>query len=94
MILAAMQGCAMVNLSNGPSRLIFPRLRRDHLAAARPLHFDSHLAQAALAQEAALGYVVASGRYWEETARFSPAALREIDALWLAAAGGDLAASA
>ena len=29
MILAAMQGCAMVNLSFGPSRLIFPRLRRE-----------------------------------------------------------------
>lgn len=94
MILAAMQGCAMVNLSNGPSRLIFPRMRRDQVALARPLPFDPALARAALDREAALGYFVESGRYWEQGARFSAAALRELDALWLSAAGGDLAATA
>ncbi len=29
MVLAARQGCAMVNLSTGPSRLVFPRANRD-----------------------------------------------------------------
>lgn len=94
MILAAMQGCAMVNLSFGPSRLIFPRLRRERVALARPLPFDAALADRALRREAELGYVVPSGRYWEELDRFDAAELRRIDGLWLAAAQAGMAASA
>lgn len=86
MVLAAMQGCAMVNLSNGPSRLIFPRVARTAAARARPLAYCADTAAAALAREAELGYQVASGRYWEELHRFDPAALDALDALWLAAA--------
>jgi hypothetical protein len=39
-----------------------------------------------LALEAELGYLVPSGRYWEEADRFDPRALARIDALWLQAA--------
>lgn len=88
MILAAMQGCAMVNLSRGPSRLTFPRRRRSTAAHARPLRYDAGLAATALAREAALGYHSASGRYWEELHRFDPAEIDRLDALWLAAAAG------
>ena len=86
MVLAAMQGCAMVNLSTGPSRLIFPRATRATAAHAKPRAFCPDMAAAAVAAEAALDYVVPSGRYWEEAARFDPLALDRIDALWLAAA--------
>ncbi len=86
MVLAAMQGCAMVNLSTGPSRLIFPRVARGAAARARPLSWCPDLAATALAAEAALGYTVPSGRYWEELERFDPRALDRVDALWLAAA--------
>jgi hypothetical protein len=86
MVLAAMQGCAVVNLSTGPSRLIVPRVARAASAHARPQPFCADLADAALEAEAALGYDVPSGRYWEELDRFDPAALDRIDALWLAAA--------
>jgi hypothetical protein len=86
MVLAAMQGCAVVNLSTGPSRLIVPRVARAASAHARPQPFCADLAGAALEAEAALGYDVPSGRYWEELDRFDPAALDRIDALWLAAA--------
>ena len=84
MILAAMQGCAMVNLSTGPSRLIFPRATATALPSPRP--FDRSLATEAFAMEAALNYHVPSGRYWEEAARFDPAKIDALDALWLAAA--------
>jgi hypothetical protein len=94
MVLAARQGCAMVNLSAGPSRLVFPRIGRDRLALARPQGFDPALAEAALAEEARLGYLVPSGRYWETARSFDPAALDALDRLWLAAAGLPLAASA
>lgn len=86
MLLAARQGCAMVNLSTGPSRLVFPRVTRASVTAARPAAGDGAVVEAALAREAALGYFVPSGRYWEEQARFDAAALDRLDALWLAAA--------
>ncbi len=86
MVLAAMRGCAMVNLSTGPSRLVFPRVAPAQAGASRALPFDAGMADAALATEAALGYHVASGRYWEEVARFDPSRIDGLDALWLAAA--------
>jgi hypothetical protein len=86
MVLAAMQGCAVVNLSTGPSRLVVPRVSRAGVAHARPQPWCADLAEAALKAEAALGYDVPSGRYWEEPDRFDPAALDRVDALWLDAA--------
>jgi hypothetical protein len=86
MVLAAMQGCACVNLSAGPSRLVWPRATQDALTGLRPLPFDQSLAKAALAREVSLGYHVPSGRYWEEAHRFDPAEIDALDALWLAAA--------
>lgn len=94
MVLAAMQGCAMVNLSNGPSRLIFPHVSRTAAAAARPLPYSAALAARALEAEAALGYAVPSGRYWEEVERFDPTALDRVDTLWLKAAALPLRQSA
>jgi hypothetical protein len=76
----------VVNLSTGPSRLILPRVARAAAAHARPQPWCADLAASALEAEAALGYDVPSGRYWEEAARFDPAALDRVDALWLAAA--------
>lgn len=86
MLLAAQQGCAMVNLStDAESRLVYPRATWAELASAAP-QAPAQIGSA-LAAEAALGYSVASGRYWEEAARFDPAALDRIDTLWLHAAG-------
>ena len=86
MVLAAMQGCAMVNLSTGPSRLVFPRVSRAAAPRARPMAYCPDGAAAALAREAELGYTVASGRYWEELHRFDADQIDALDALWLAAA--------
>lgn len=86
MIQAARQGCAMVNLSTGPSRLVFPRASLAELRHCRPAPCDEALADAALAQEAALDYFVPSGRYWEEAHRFDTDAIDGLDRLWLAAA--------
>jgi hypothetical protein len=94
MVLAAMQGCAMVNLSVGPSRLILPRVARSAIAGVQPQRWCGDLAAEALMMEAALGYMVPSGRYWEEAARFDAARLDRLDALWMAAAAGPLRQSA
>ena len=91
MVLAAMRGCAMVNLSAGPSRLVFPRADRATAARARPSAYSAGLAAAALAREARLGYRVPSGRYWEAASGFDAAAIDALDRLWLAAARAPLA---
>lgn len=84
-VLAAIQGCAVVNLSVGPSRLVFPRVARTAVATARPMAWCPDLAAEALALEAELRYVVPSGRYWEEAERFDVAMLDRLDELWLRA---------
>lgn len=84
-IVAARQGCRCVNLSAGPSRLVFERasprdlrrLAQVPVAGVGPCEADS--------MEASLGYLSASGRYWEEQARFDAKALAELDTLWLQA---------
>ena len=85
-ILAALQGCAMVNLSTEPSRLVFPRATRADLRQTRPAPFDQRLTKAALSTEAALNYHVPSGRYWDEAHRFDPARIDALDQMWLDAA--------
>ena len=89
MVLAARAGCAAVNLSTTPSRLVLQRTQRADWRDATPLPFDMALTEMALTREKTLDYHVASGRYWEEIDRFDPAELRALDAMWLAAAGID-----
>ncbi len=92
LVLAATQGCELVNLSCGPSRLVFPRSDMPGFCNAQPTTFNPVRIGAALQAEAGLGYMVASGRYWEEAERFDSAALDRIDAIWadLAGVGSEL----
>jgi hypothetical protein len=94
MIHAAWQGCSMVNLSHGPSRLIFPRAKPAAMAGLAPLAFDVAMAEQARQLEGELGYDTPDGRYWDDLTRFDAAALRALDALWLAAARPALQRSA
>ena len=89
MLLAAQRGTLAVNLSPGRSRLVFPQMAHEDLAPGRrpglpPV--DAARIAAIRSRETALGYVVESGRYWEQAARFDPARLAEIDRLWRDAA--------
>lgn len=83
MALAARQGCAMVNLSADPSRLVFPRAAQDQLTVVTSEALPAQKIDAALRAEQALGYMVPSGRYWEEVERFDPVEIDRLDALWL-----------
>lgn len=85
MVLAGAAGCAMVNLSSGPSRLLFPRVGLGDLQDCQPSPPDPQASEAAMQREAELGYLCPSGRYWETPERFDPAELARLDALWLAA---------
>ena len=82
-LVAASQGCACVNVSDGESRLVFPRSSLEALAEMDPVAFDQNTVEAIQAREQALGYYVDSGRYWEYSDQFDADALAEIDALWL-----------
>lgn len=83
--IAAGEGCAMLNLSKDPSRLTFPRSTPSQAAAGQPLQYDQTLIAAALKEEARLGYVVPSGKYWKEEARFDTDAIDALDQMWLKA---------
>ncbi|MEE4348539.1 MAG: hypothetical protein V2I53_17205 [Paracoccaceae bacterium] len=85
MLLAARQGCAVVNLSADPSRLLFPRAGIDGLSRLRPLAVDETAVRAVLQAEQELGARVPSGRYWAEGREIAAASLAAIDALWLQA---------
>lgn len=92
-LMAAARGCACVNLSQGPSRLVFPRARPEALADVTAVVPEPTSLHAALSREAALDYRVPSGRYWEAETQFDAAALRGVDALWqtaYAAAAGPI----
>ncbi|PTX55376.1 hypothetical protein C8N43_0009 [Litoreibacter ponti] len=89
MIHAARQGCAMVNLSSGESRLVFPRATPETAADVALPRWDRELEAQARQTEQRLGYYVPSGEYWKEEHRFNAAKLRALDALWLRAVGGE-----
>ena len=106
MVMAAARNCLCLNLSEQKaSKLIFPRASLDQIAAltkrsqalrlgALTGGFDLECAAEAKRREADLGYLVPSGRYWEEAGRFDAAELRGVDDLWLAAAGLERAVEA
>ncbi len=80
-ILAGRQGCAVVNLSHAPSRLVSPRADTHALRSLPPP--EALPPGPADAEEARLGYLVESGLYWTQPEAFDPAELRRVDLLWL-----------
>ncbi|MEO0991273.1 MAG: hypothetical protein AAFX00_10025 [Pseudomonadota bacterium] len=82
--IAALQGCAVANLSTGPSRLPFPRATVQTVSDVRPVLPDGEAFAQAREAEAQAGIHVPSGRYWEHGDRIDPGTLSDIDALWLA----------
>ncbi len=87
-LMAAEMGCACVNLSAGDSRLVLPRAKPDLLGATAAGVADPEAFSEAKLREAALGYIVPSGRYWLEEENFNPVEIDALDALWLRAYTG------
>jgi hypothetical protein len=80
------QDCDVTNLSSEPSRLTFPR-QKLHGALPKPLTIDTALKDQAMEKERALGYFVASGRYWEDAETFEKQEIIALDQLWYDAVG-------
>ena len=80
-LLAAREGCAVVNLSTEKTRLSFPRATPRSVPLARPRPVPTAAIAHALRAEDALGAIVPGGRYWEGPDLDAPA-LARIDTLW------------
>ena len=81
---ANVQGCKIVNLSDAPSRHVFPRAKLTdigHLQTTPAKTSDVAMADV-LRAEKSLGYFVASGRYWEISAQFDVDEIDRLDAMW------------
>lgn len=88
-LIAARQGCRVVNLSRDPSRLVSPRALPDGLRALAARGAPPVPARTtADTEEEKLGHFVESGRYWEQADALDAQALRHIDALWIQAFRG------
>ena len=84
--LALQQGCESVNLSQLPSRLIFPRASETRNELSPQFSTLDHAAVTdALALEKELGYFVLTGRYWKVAHIIDRKQMLELDKLWLAA---------
>lgn len=81
-ITAARLGCQCVNLSRDESRLTFPRASVNGLATLATIPVKAPAETEADRREAELGYMVESGRYWQESQGIIAQDLSEIDALW------------
>ena len=93
MALAHMNNCMVVNLSELPqSRLLFPRVSSE-IFPIKNMHplplgmnimfsLDMSMVKNVLQEEASLGYIEESGRYWESEGMFDPAKLSAIDSMW------------
>jgi len=82
-LMGAAQGCRVVRLSQGASRLVFPPVTlSDLLSNPEPLHPKI---DGLLRLEARLGYYVPSGRYWESEQQFDPLKIDGLDRQWLEA---------
>lgn len=83
-VVAAAQGCACVNLSDGASSLLFPRGRPDRLNGVPPPTWNHARYRALRAREQALRYDTPDGRYDVAGTVFDVAALDRLDHDWKA----------
>ena len=79
--LAYEQDCLVGNLSDGPSKLTFPRVSSASLWPEIPCRRADLISQA-LKQEKDLGYFDRSGRYWENLDKYDCKEIKKIDNIW------------
>jgi len=79
--LAHEQGCHVGNLSDGPSKLTFPRICSTP-SWPEPPNLRKDLIVKALTQEKDLGYLDISGRYGENLDRYDYKEIKKIDNIW------------
>ena len=86
---AALQGCAVVNLSEKKSsKLIFPRVTLNELQTnnlPKPRNLDYKKVFAAKKLEKRLAYFQEDGKYWKKLDHYIPEEIDKLDKLWIEA---------
>jgi len=82
MVMASQQGCALVNLSNGPSRLTFPKVALSDLDHQKPQAFNAARISEVIAQEAEGDFATPTGFYEKPVTPSLLTQLDEINAAW------------
>ncbi|MEX0328378.1 MAG: hypothetical protein AB3N07_06610 [Ruegeria sp.] len=80
-LFGAAQGCGVVRLSTGESRLVFPPVPMERLGEAS-MPCPKSMGPA-LKRESELGYFDPTGRYWDKQHKYDPARIDALDRLWL-----------
>ena len=75
------QACHVGNLSDGPSKLTFPRISSTTSWPEIP-NLRKDLIFEALKREKDLGYFDISGRYWENLDKYDCKEIKKIDNIW------------
>ena len=81
--IALRQGCQIANLSKAESELIAPRRNSVMSHAPEPFQLNENKFNRAKQKEAALGYFIEDGRYWEKSDSFNTDEIDLLDALWI-----------
>ncbi|MFK7765484.1 MAG: hypothetical protein AB8B62_19630 [Roseobacter sp.] len=84
-LIAANEGCHCVNLSNGPSELLFDRAQPRHLRGLADQKISAPGISSVLNAEDNTGYFVPNGRYWDQASMFDTEILSQLDSAWRAA---------
>ena len=75
------QNCLVGNLSDGPSKLTFPRITSKNSWPKTP-SFKEDLVSEALEREKELGYFDITGRYWQNLDKYDTKEIKKIDDIW------------
>ena len=75
------QNCVVGNISDGPSKLTFPRVTSKNPWPKTP-SLKKDLVSEALEREKELNYFDVTGRYWQNLDKYDPKKIKKIDDVW------------
>jgi hypothetical protein len=75
------ENCLVGNLSDGPSKLTFPRITSKNSWPKTP-SLNDELISKALQREKDLSYFDVTGRYWQNLDRYNVQEIKKLDDIW------------
>ena len=75
------ENCLVGNLSDGPSKLTFPRITKEQSWLKSP-SLNQDLISEALDRERELDYLDETGRYWQNLEKYDTEEIRKLDDIW------------
>ena len=75
------ENCLVGNLSDGPSKLTFPRITSKYSWSKTP-GLNDELISKALQREKDLSYFDVTGRYWQNLDKYNVQEIKKLDDIW------------